>query len=146
MPQATLARVRAVVDACAGGATTAELIGVRTDIAPRHVAYAVAAARSLELIRRDPESLRLTALGERMARSVPSSEDERLAFQEAVAGSAVLTALVPDLLGDPPPDRDSLTARIVALSGLSEETAAHRAAMILQWRTVLIQPQLRLFR
>jgi type I restriction enzyme M protein len=80
----------------------------------------------------------------RIAATLPSSEDERLLFQQAIAESPVLAALAPGLLANTPPDKFLIAKRIETLSGLSEETAAHRAAMILKWREILLQPQLRL--
>lgn len=108
--------------------------------------YAVSAARSLRLISEETGEPEATPLGLRMTNTVPGSEEERLTFQEAIAESPVLQALAPGLLGENQPKKPRLVQRIKTLSGLSEKTAAHRAAMILKWRAILLQPQLRLFR
>ena len=138
--------MRACVDACASGARTPGKIQEKTGISERHTSYALAAARTLGLVEGDKGGPSLTSLGKRMSATVPSSEEERLSLVAAVTESATLQALAPGLLGPSPLSNATLADHIAQVSGLPAETAAHRAAMILQWRTVLLEPQLRLFR
>jgi len=142
VPQATLARVRAVVDAVAAGAGALELIERTTGISSRHVSYALDAARSLDLVEGEGRKavIELTHLGKQLAEAEPGSDEEIDAWRTAIDSSAVLAEIAPGLLGEQPPTVSEIAKRIVSATELGEQTANHRAAMILKWRKQLAAP------
>lgn len=143
VPQATLESIRAVVDAIARRCSSPERISSTTGIAPRHVQYAIAAARTLQLLSDGPSGVHLSSTGKALARSPKHSEDERRIWHEAMASSPFLTALAPTLLTRNPPNAEELADRILQTTGLSTATARHRATMILTWRAKAMQQRIR---
>ncbi|MCC6527289.1 MAG: AAA family ATPase [Polyangiaceae bacterium] len=145
VPQATLDRVRSVVDACAAGAADPEALAGITGISRRHVAYAVAAARTLDLlVLAEDDGLNVTEAGKALAATTRGGEEERVVFRDAIGQSRKLRDVAGDLLGEREPDRAALAARLRRRAGLSAGTAGHRAAMLLVWRRKLLSPQMRL--
>jgi hypothetical protein len=139
VPQApNLARVRAVVTAISSGAANLEAVAEETDIALRHVTYAVRAAQTLDLLDKDRKP---TARGEALLASEQESAEERLAFRQAVEESAILRAVAPTLLSAKPPTKKTLGARIAKLTGLSTATAEHRASDLLSWREQILEEE-----
>jgi predicted ATPase len=146
VPQATLARIRSVVDAAAAGEITAEQIAHKTSISRRHVNYAAAAAKAIGLISTLPKGrLAVPSLGRRLAATTRDSEEERRVLRDAIERSAFIGKLAPGLLGPTPPQKNELAKRMERQFGLSSATAQHRAAMLLRWRKLLLAPQMRLF-
>lgn len=145
IPQTTLKRLRAVVDACGRGATSPAEIETATEISARHVSYALSAACTLGLVVKSRGKVQITELGQQLAHSMPGSEEERSALQKAINESQVLKAIAPGLLSDKKITKDQIAERIVDKTGLAEGTALHRAAMIFKWRRVLNTKQVRLF-
>lgn len=144
VPQATLARLRTVVDTIAGGALTQAEIEIAAKASGRHVQYAMAALAALGLV--EPDRVRLTAAGRRLAGTQLDSEDERSQLAAAIRASRVMSVVAPGLLDPVPPSRERLREQLQAVAGLGPETADHRAGMLLQWRRTLLDPQKRLFR
>ncbi len=139
VPQATLERTREVVDAIAGGACSREQIERATGIARRQVGYGVASARSLGLaLEASRDSLALTERGRALAGTVAGSEDEAAELREAIGSSPTVNRLAPGLFAPEPPPREQLIERIKQLAELADNTAAHRAGMILRWRKQLL--------
>jgi hypothetical protein len=137
VPQApNLARVRAIVTAISSGAATLEAVAEETDIALRHVTYAVRAAQTLDLLDKERKP---TPRGEALLASEQESDEERLAFRRAVEESAILRALAPTLLSPKPPTKKTLGARIAKLTGLATATAEHRASDLLAWREQILE-------
>jgi hypothetical protein len=137
VPQApNLARIRCVIGAIEGGATTIEKISEETDISPRHVGYAIRAAQTLGLLDKDRAP---SALGRQLLGTEQESEPERLAFVKSIEESAIMKALAPTLLSARAPSKKTLGARIEKLSGLSKATAEHRASDLLAWRDQLLE-------
>jgi predicted ATPase len=145
VPQTTLKRLRAVVDACGRGATSPAEVETVTQISSRHVSYALSAACTLGLVVKSRGKAQLTELGKHLAHSMPGSEEERSALQKAITESHVLKVIAPGLLTDKPLTKDQIAKRIIDKTGLGEGTALHRAAMIFKWRRALNTKQVRLF-
>jgi predicted ATPase len=134
VPQATLASIRAVVDACLAGATSRRLIVRETGISPRHVAYAIDAARILGLVSEDEDGrISLTTSGDRLAASAQGSDEEFEAWHRAISKSEIMEIIAPRLIAADAPSRDDIAANILRVTKLSESTARHRAAMISKW-------------
>jgi type I restriction enzyme M protein len=134
VPQATLTRIRAVVDAVVAGAGTLELVARATGFTERHVAYASDAAEALELVTRDDDrNIEPTELGTLLAEAAPGSEEEIEIWRRAIESSLAISRIAPELLGETPPTLAEITKRIVSLTSLGTGTAEHRAAMILKW-------------
>lgn len=146
VPQATLGRVRALVDACARGNVTRRAIAKRTRSGERHIGYALVAAQSLGLVEHQSGAISLTQLGHDLTRTIPNSEGEREVLLQALSESEVMKAIAPSLAGTSPPSKQALAAKIATYAGLSHGTAQHRAAMILKWRDKLLNPQLKMFK
>jgi predicted ATPase len=134
VPQATLERTREVVDAIAGGAGDRQQISAASGIALRQVGYGVAAARALGLFDGSEEQLSLSARGRELAATEPGTEDEARVLREAIQASTALAQIAPELLSAAPPSHQELAAHIQQLAALSDNTAAHRAGMLLSWR------------
>jgi predicted AAA+ superfamily ATPase len=132
--------IRRVIDAIAAGASTRFQIEQSTRLSPRHVNYALAAARVLGLAR-GKKDLALTALGSRLVLTEPTSPEERGVLVEAISGSSDLRKIAPSLLGRTEPDREQLARRIERLGGLSRATADRRAQALLAWRRRLFHRQ-----
>jgi hypothetical protein len=146
IPQAdSLRNLRHIVDAIGLGASTAEQIEDRTQIASRHVAYALHAARTLGWVVEERGGWGLTALGAELRRTSAGGEEERACFRKSFKQSVPLQVLVPDLLEKHPPSREALTKHIEALSGLSLATADRRAQALLSWRNQMLSVQRSLF-
>jgi predicted ATPase len=144
IPQATLANIRAAIDAVAAGAYSKEKIAARARISARHVGYVVAAAKALGLIRQEDERLFLSSLGRRLSRAMPGGEEEGGILLQSIRESEVLQRAVPTLLDTPAPTVGRLVASIRQVTDLAPGTSAQRAAMMLQWRRKLLNPQLRI--
>lgn len=139
VPQApNLARIRCVVTAIAGGATTIEQIAEETDISPRHVGYAARAAQTLGLL---DEARAPTPLGRSLLETEQESDEERDVFRQSIDESAIIKALAPRLLSPKPPTKKMLAGRIERLSGLSKATAEHRASDLLAWREQIFKEE-----
>lgn len=145
VPQATLERIRRVVDVIGEDAIETERIATLTGLSARHANYALSAAHSLSLTKSTGGRWTLTSLGHNLRDRGHGSEGERRTFIKAISTSELLTRVAPRLLGDKPPDRDEVAEQIASETGLAFATARHRAAMILQWRRILLDPQLPLF-
>lgn len=135
VPQANaLETVRQVVYAIDLGVRRIDDLADFTGFSTRHAGYRVHAARILGLIRLNDDEATITALGERLLCADPQSEKERAVFYDAIAGSAVIQLLVPDLLSLVPPSSDTITARLFRQTKLRETTAQRRAGGLLAWR------------
>ena len=137
VPQApNLARIRCVVTAIAGGATTNEQIAEETDFSARHIGYAARAAQTLGLLdaRRAP-----TTLGRELIETEQESEQERDVLRRSVEQSAILRVIAPGLLSPKPPTKKALATRIERSSGLSRATSEHRASDLLSWREQILE-------
>lgn len=121
IPQADdLAKIRRVVAAVASGATSVEQIGRDVDLAARHAAYAVAAARALGWLS-PGEPLEVSRHGADLLETEPGSREEAGAMHRAIQTSPVLAAVGPGLLGDKPPSRRQLTETIERRAGLAQD-------------------------
>ena len=135
VPQANaLETVRQVVYAVDLGVRRLEALADFTGYSLRHTGYRLQAARILGLVRLDGEEAHITALGERLLCTDPQTERERAVFYDAIAGSAVIQILVPDLLSLMPPDTESIAERLFMETKLGHSTAARRAGGLLAWR------------
>src|ERR1700753_3570135 len=87
VPQApNLARIRAVVAAVAGGASTLERIAEETDVSLRHASYTVRAAQTLVLLDNDRAP---TPLGRSLLETEQESQGERDVFKKAIEESPI---------------------------------------------------------
>ncbi len=134
VPQATIERMVAVVRAVAAGAATVAEVAQAIGASNRHASYGVSAARTVGLITADGDDLRVTDLGGEVAASSAGSAAEANALRHAIAQSETMQDLAPGLLDSTPPPKAKITARMMRGTGLSHETAEHRAAMVLAWR------------
>ena len=135
VPQANaLETVRQIVYAVDLGIRRLEALADFTGYSDRHTGYRLHAARILGFVRLDADEVTLTALGERLLCTDPKTEKERAVFYDAIAGSAVIQILVPDLLSLVPPSPEAITARLFQESKLGHSTAARRAGGLLAWR------------
>lgn len=137
VPQATLESVRFAVEAVIRGATTPQQIRRKLHFSARRAAYAVSAGRVLGLLTTAADGIRESATGQELAATRLRSEEEARVFSKSIASSAVLNDLAPGLLSADPPSLAAIVERLLA-SGLSRNTAFHRAKMLLNWRTVLL--------
>jgi predicted ATPase len=139
IPQATLARVRAVVAAVAQGAESRDGIEQLSGIARRQVGYGLAAARVLGLVdirRRDFFSL--SEAGRQLAACAVGSNEEASFLRNQVEHSETIQKIAPDLFAEPGPSKEAIARRIAEQTTLSTNTAEHRAGMILRWRKQLL--------
>ena len=135
IPQANaLETVRQVVHAVDLGVRRLEALADYTGYSLRHAGYRLHAARILGLVRLDGEEASITALGERLLCVAPKSEKERAVFYDAIAGSAVIQLLVPDLLSLVPPDSEAIAERLFHQTKLGKATSSRRAGGLLAWR------------
>ena len=74
------------------------------------------------------------------------SEEERQIFIQAISQSPLLRGVAQRLLAKTPPSRADLANELRELDDLSDSTALHRAATMLNWRKKLLSPQLRILR
>jgi hypothetical protein len=146
IPQADdLAKIRRAVAAVASGATSLAQIRRDIDLATRHAAYAVAAARTLGWLLPD-EPLKASRHGADLLETEPGSREEAGAMRLAIQTSPILAVISPGLLGDKPPSRRQLTETIERRAGLAKSTASRRAATLLSWRRQLVDGVLTLSR
>lgn len=138
VPQATLPRIRAVVDVFAGGAHSDDAVQKKARFSKRHLAYAVSAARMLGLVIDTATGLSLTPDGEELWRTPKGSEAEAEILSRCIHASEALENLAPGLLSANPPTLDDTAKRVRERGGLSLTTALHRARMLLKWRAVLV--------
>lgn len=134
-PQTSLRLVRAVVEAVAKGSvpTVAEHGLMR-----RHIAYALAGARLLQLV--DPKTEGdpvLTSAGRALLETEPGSAAEARLLRGQIEASPALASLVPELLAADEPSLDALAARLETV-GSSEATARRRATLLLDWRRIAL--------
>ncbi|MEN9579418.1 MAG: hypothetical protein RJA70_2427 [Pseudomonadota bacterium] len=141
-PQTTLTNVRALVDACDTAApSSSSALTELTNLSARHVNYAGQAAAMLGFVEADSGSYSLTPRGKDLARSLPGTEAERRLLADSVETSPAFKRLVPNLLSSETPAISKLVSNIQRLTGLAKGTAEHRAAMLLNWRKRLVQPE-----
>ena len=100
VPQATLYRVRSVVDAVARGASSPEQVAVAVNASQRHALYGIASATALGLLAGGRQALELTERGEELGRSARGSPEEAAVFRRAIAESPALGQLAPGLLSE----------------------------------------------
>jgi len=144
VPQATLDKVRLLIDAVRSGAKTKAEIAQRTGVSDRHVDYALDGAIVLGLVNEGAAGIELAELGRLLADSAPGSEDERASFREAMTSSAMLRTIAPSLLRVSEPTREHVAEGLRRAASLSPATAAHRAGTLLGWRRVVLSPQTKL--
>lgn len=137
VPRATLAQIRALVDAAAAGARTAPLLAKLTELTPREVGDATDAAAVLGLVSRDDLRIAPTPLGRGLSESARESDEEAAILRAAIESSAAMAQLAPELLGDEPPTRSELAQKIRQLTRLDDTAARSRAAKLLRWRARL---------
>jgi hypothetical protein len=137
IPQATLEGIRAAVDAVGRGARTPEEIQKRLRFSARRAAYAVSAGRVLGFLTTTEGGIRESNAGRELSATRLRSEQEAQVLSRSIADNAVLNELAPGLLSADPPTLSAIAGKMAAL-GLSRNTALHRAKMLLQWRTVLL--------
>ena len=132
VPQAdSLPTIRRVVEALADGDSTNAQLKEKTGFSHRHIQYRFQAARVLGFVK--PDHL-LTEKGQRLIKTSPGSEDELQEWRTAVENSAVVRAVIPDLLNRSHSiDKDKLAKRLMILTGLSEATAKRRARVLKAW-------------
>jgi hypothetical protein len=135
IPQANaLETVRQVVHAVDLGVRRLDALADFSGYSIRHTGYRLHAARILGLVRLDGDEASITALGERLLCTDPHTEKERAVFYDAIASSAVIQLLVPDLLSLVPPNTESITERLFQETKLGKVTASRRAGGLLAWR------------
>lgn len=142
IPQAdSLENVRRIIDAVADGAKTKADVSDRTGINPRHVLYGLHTARVLGFLVEEEGGFGTTAAGKTLRDVAAGSTEEREAFRASIEGSDIIGAIAPAILSAKPPTQDSITQKIVKLSGLSDSTAGRRAQTLVSWRTQILAPQ-----
>lgn len=130
-----LKRVVQVVQALAGGAASVADVAAAVGLSERHAAYALNAARILDLASDRDGSWTLRARGRELAQAQPAELRSRL--QQAVSESRTLQRLAPALLDGAAPDEERLVRDLGALTRLSETTRRRRARTLLAWRRQL---------
>jgi type I restriction enzyme M protein len=133
VPQATIERIVTVVRAVASGATSTSEVAQGIGASSRHAGYGLSAAKALGLVK-DEDGLKATDLGAEVAAASAGSAAEANALRRAIDQSEMVRHLAPGLLETVPPSKASVTSRMLRGTGLSHETAEHRAAMLLAWR------------
>jgi type I restriction enzyme M protein len=133
VPQATIERIVSVVRAVAAGATNTVEVAQAIGASARHAGYGLSAAGALGLVAGDPE-LHVTDLGSEVAAAAAGSSAEAIALRHAIERSPAIRDFAPGLLDSTPPSRSEIAARMMRGTGLANETAEHRAAMVLAWR------------
>lgn len=141
VPQASSLRlVRAVVDALASGADSAEEVAKRTQLSRRHAVYYRRAAEILGWARPDQNDP-VTPVGLALLGTRPGTGGEIAAFRFAIRRSSLLAELAPDLLAHTAPPLDALADRIRSATALSRSTARRRASTLLSWRRQIMAAQ-----
>ena len=140
IPQANdLDRVRRAVEAVARGRATTAAVARSMRAQPRQAAYALDAARAIGLL---DDTSRLTRSGTDFVATGRGTVAELELLRTAIAGSRVVTEVVPELLdAHASPTITSIASRL-ARQGLSVDTARRRASTLLAWRKTVIGGQL----
>jgi hypothetical protein len=142
IPQATLATVRAVVDAVARGSHNTQQVQRRLRYTARRLSYAVAAGRLLGLLETVRNRIQESPVGVALSRTKPGSEQEAQIFSRCISASKPLARIAPGLLSHNPPHLEDVVEKMRELGHLSNNTARHRAKMLLNWRDAVINRRL----
>ncbi len=141
IPQAdSLDQVRKVVQAVYDGASSTQLCHEMTGISPRHVGYALHAARTLGWIDMRGRSFTTTTSGDDLLLTSPRSTEEIVVFTAAIRSCRAIQRVAPDLLGDHTPLVDEMTENIARLADLANGTARRRVQTLLYWRQRVASP------
>ncbi|MDQ3032733.1 MAG: hypothetical protein M3Y87_09975 [Myxococcota bacterium] len=146
LPQASsLPKLRAFVAAVvAGHASSLRDAGVAAGLSVRHAHYyGLAATITLALAESRNGVLHSTLLGAELLATRDGSFEERAVLRRAIADSASVTSIAPDLLDTDGPTSEALTHRMIH-AGLSPATAQRRASTLLAWRGYVLDRQARL--
>jgi hypothetical protein len=145
IPQAdSLPNLRRVLESLAAGPGPKERISEQTGISPRHVEYALTAARILGLLEDDGASI--TPVGHELLAVPPGTGEERSRLRRAILACDVVKEVAPDLFGPTAPTKEALARRIFRVTaGIGKETARRRAQTLLAWRSQVLELQLPLF-
>ncbi|MCB9529271.1 MAG: AAA family ATPase [bacterium] len=136
IPQAdSLSRVRELVQAVQFGAADAQRLQKVMTLHPRHVGYHLHAARILNWLDRQEESIAITEDGEALLATEVGGDAERAIFRSSIEQSPSIQAVAADLLADEPPEQAVLCQRIEEVAGIAPATARRRASTLLRWRT-----------
>lgn len=142
LPQASaLPKVRALVAAIAAGHDgSLREAGEAAALSPRHAQYYGLAATVTLGLASSGARLELTPLGRDLLSTKPRSLEERAVFRRAIAESASVTSIAPDLIDEDGPSMEALTHRMIH-AGLSPQTARRRASALLSWRRYVLSSQ-----
>lgn len=130
-----LGRVVQVVQILAEGSVSVGEVAAAVGLSERHAAYALHAARILDLAADRDGAWTLSARGRELAQAPPAERRARL--QQAVRESRPLQRLVPTLLDGAAPDQERLVRDLGVLTRLSDATRRRRAKTLLAWRRQL---------
>ena len=135
MPQADkLATVRRLVEAVRLAVKSKENLKRATNLSSRHLAYYRRAAIVLGVLDvGENEALSLGRFAERLLRTATGSNEERAVFREAILAAKALKPFR-SLFESGELSRKELTDRIIAMTGMSENTARRRAGTLLAWK------------
>jgi len=136
VPQAdSLERVREVVEAIATVQIhDIEALRKRTKLSDRHLHYYYEAARELGFVAGPLVKSEVTGTGRELLATAQSSVEELRVLQRAVASTAVVRQVVPNLLGPNPPTREQVATLLQGATALSQATAERRAQTLVRWR------------
>jgi predicted ATPase len=135
-----LEHIRAVVQGVADGTGNSSELRQSMDLSPRHVSFAVGAARMLGWIRGDAKGWKMTKAGRILLAAPRDSDEEARTFEAAIRKSKDVRQIAPDLLVDEGPSFDELTHRISEFTGMAEASAKRGARVLLSWRRQALEP------
>lgn len=141
IPQADrLETVRALVAAVRDGISPGPNMLELLDVDRRHFLYYRQAAVILGVIEFTPRGIpRVTPLGQRILAAAEGSSEERRGFAEAIQSARALRPFASFFTGETV-EPEVLADRLVALTGLSQSTAARRAHTLIRWRAYVFGP------
>lgn len=135
VPQADkLVTVRRLVEAVNLAVRSKENLKRATELSDRHLAYYRRAAVVLGVLEEDEDrTLSLGPFAERLLATTTGSNDERAVFMEAILAAKALKPFR-SLFATGSLSKKELTNRIIAITGMSEQTARRRAGTLLAWK------------
>lgn len=143
IPQAdSIDTIRRVVSAISMGMSEPSDIGEYLGLSPRHVAYYLQGARTLDWLDHEDGVWRTTSRGTHLLATEPGSEAEISQIQDAIRSSDALRAIGVDLLSPVHISEKALAKRIHDATGLAPATARRRAKTLSAWRRRAIQRNL----
>ncbi len=129
-----LEQIREAVQAVSKGHTSSHDVRARMDLSPRHVSFALGAARMLGWLKGDAKGWTVTKTGRGLLGTEAGSEDEARAFAAAIRKSKAMRKLAPRLLEPDGPTFEQLTQTIAERTGMAEASAKRGARVLLSWR------------